>query len=166
LYIAYEGVLKVGGAEVVRRLARVLIAEQEPARPLTFLSYAREDQPFVSRLKGALQNEGLTVWLDQEEILPGESQVHAIERAIAASKAVVVVFSDAGLRSQWVRTEYDLAVSLANKPGSQLRLVPILVGTAREEELPGFAKTHSWVDFRDVDRFEENVAAVVFGIKS
>ena len=38
-----------------------------------FLSYSRQDslRPFVAKLKHDLENEGLTVWLDIEDIPAG-----------------------------------------------------------------------------------------------
>jgi hypothetical protein len=140
LFIPYEGILRIGGPEVIRRMANLLIGESN--RLHTFLSYAREDEEFVIRLQTALESHGLRVWLDRLEIQAGERQVAALEEAIAASRAVVFVFSRAGLASRWVRREYELAVELSNNSGSELRLVPILLGTT-PEELPGFAKTLS-----------------------
>jgi len=43
-----------------------------------FLSYKSEDEAWVRGLKAALCARGLQVWLDRDEILPGDRLVQAV----------------------------------------------------------------------------------------
>ena len=53
-----------------------------------FLSHNSADKPWVIRLKDELRQKDLKVWLDQDEIRPGDLFVEALERGIEESKSV------------------------------------------------------------------------------
>lgn len=78
----------------------------EPAKPdvRLFISYAREDREQVRQLAAALEKAGFPVWWDAA--LEGGHQFAAeIERQLEASDAVIVVWSEASVRSNWVLDE-------------------------------------------------------------
>jgi hypothetical protein len=70
------------------------------------------DKPWVIRLKKALEEHGLKVWLDQDEIRPGTPFVDALEKGLDESRSVVLVVSPEAMESGWVREEYYRALSL------------------------------------------------------
>lgn len=69
-----------------------------------FLSYAREDSARVRPIAQALEGAGHSVWWDQR-IAGGDQFARAIEQALDAADAVVVVWSPASCDSPWVRDE-------------------------------------------------------------
>lgn len=69
-----------------------------------FLSYAREDTSRLRPLASALERAGHTVWWD-EHIPGGDQFADAIERALESADAVVVAWTEASVRSAWVRDE-------------------------------------------------------------
>lgn len=69
-----------------------------------FLSYASEDRARAAPIAAALEAAGHTVWWDRR-IHPGADFATTIEAALHDAKAVVVVWSPASARSQWVRDE-------------------------------------------------------------
>lgn len=69
-----------------------------------FLSYAREDGGKVRPLAAALEQAGHTVWWDTR-IAGGDQFAHAIEKALDEAQAVVVAWTAASVRSDWVRDE-------------------------------------------------------------
>ena len=73
-----------------------------------FISYARENEAVVRRLADAVKREGYSVWWD-EALPPHLSYGDVIAAEIEAAKAVIVVWSEAAARSEWVRAEADLA---------------------------------------------------------
>ncbi len=75
-----------------------------------FVSYARIDAPIAMRIAESLKAAGYDVWWDSE-LLPHHAFAQSIEAEIRGALAVVVVWSDHALRSQWVRAEADLARS-------------------------------------------------------
>ena len=69
-----------------------------------FLSYARADAPFAARLASALERQGHDLWWDRE--LHGGATFSAeIERQLKDCDVVIVLWSEAGVQSPWVRDE-------------------------------------------------------------
>ncbi len=69
-----------------------------------FISYARVDRARVAKLAAALAGRGLTVWWD-DHLEGGAAFARTIETELARCDAVVVVWSAAGVASDWVRDE-------------------------------------------------------------
>jgi hypothetical protein len=88
-----------------------------------FVSYARADRPRAEQLARALESAGWSVWWDRE-IPPGRSFDEVIEEALIAARCVVVLWSEASVRSEWVKTE-------AAEAAQRRILVPILADGAR-----------------------------------
>ncbi len=74
-----------------------------PTRPI-FLSYATEDRPRTRLLVEALEAQGWSVWWDRT-IPPGRSFDEVIEEALDNAGCVVVLWSQASVGSDWVKTE-------------------------------------------------------------
>jgi hypothetical protein len=126
-----------------------------------FISHSSVDKPWVIELKEALEGRGIKVWLDNDEIRPGEKIAKALERGIEASRSVALVVSPESMKSGWVREEYDRALELEKAKRQPILLIPIILRTAK---VPGFLSTRRWVDFRDENTFKENVDKVIWGI--
>ena len=69
-----------------------------------FISYASEDRAHVQPLARPLEQKGWSVWWDRR-IPIGRSFDEVIEEALDASKAVVVVWTQTSVKSQWVKNE-------------------------------------------------------------
>jgi TolB-like protein len=76
--------------------------------PDIFISYARNDAETARRFADAFRAEGLDVWWDNA-LQAGEVFDEAIEQALRAAKAVVVLWSPDAVASRWVRAEATLA---------------------------------------------------------
>jgi hypothetical protein len=126
-----------------------------------FLSHNSVDKPWVIKLKDDLSRYGVTVWLDQDEIRPGDLFAAALEDGLASSRAVALVVSPEAMASGWVKEEYYRALSLTKDKTSPLQLIPVILRTA---EVPDFLKSRNWVDFRDETAYAQNVAKLVWGI--
>jgi hypothetical protein len=126
-----------------------------------FLSHNSVDKPWVIQLKDDLLRYGVSVWLDKDEIRPGDLFAKALEEGLANSRAVALIVSPEAMASGWVKAEYYRALSLAQDKQPPLQLIPVIL---REAELPGFAQDRHWVDFRDESAYSENVWRLVWGI--
>ena len=119
-----------------------------------FLSHHSSDKPWVIALKAALTARGVKVWLDQDEIRPGDLYIDALERGVELSRCVAVVISPRSLKSRWVKEEYSRALQMFNSRERDVRIIPCLI---QDAALPGFLSIRHYVDFRDAARFEEGV---------
>jgi hypothetical protein len=126
-----------------------------------FLSHHSGDKPWVIALKAALVGRGVKVWLDKDELRPGDLFVDALEQGIQVSSAVAVIVSPESLKSAWVKEETQRALILSNSSRPELRLIPCLL---RNATLPGFLGNRHWVDFRDAASFENRVDDLCHGI--
>ena len=122
-----------------------------------FLSYKSENGEWVNKLKDSLAKRVITVWLDKDEIRPGDLFVEALEDGIESSKAVGLVVTPESMNSSWVKEEYYRAVALSRN--RNLQLIPILL---KDTELPGFLESRQYIDFRDESKFENNVNKLIY----
>jgi hypothetical protein len=74
-----------------------------------FISYAREDLEKVEILVDALKLQNYSVWWDPS-IPVGETFLEVIEKELAKASCVVVVWSEASLRSRWVKLEGEQGI--------------------------------------------------------
>lgn len=115
-----------------------------------FISFARADEQAVARIAKAIAAEGFEVWWDAE--LPAHRDyADVIEEEVAAARAVLVLWSEAAARSQWVRAEADAARNMGKLVQASLdnRLPPMpfnqiqaasLAGWRGEADHPGWRK--------------------------
>lgn len=86
-----------------------------------FISYGRADsEELAFQVKGWLETEGLTVWLDYAAIPPGVDFQHHIRDGISRAHNFVFLMSPHAVNSAYCRMEIDLAVSLGK------RIVPVM----------------------------------------
>jgi tetratricopeptide (TPR) repeat protein len=126
-----------------------------------FISYGHDDAAWVRTLAENLERRGIRTFFDEWEIRAGDVLVHKLEEGLRSSRTGIVVVSPASVARPWVQEEYAAMVTAA--VAGRQRLIPVLLG---EAELPPFAASRLWVDFRQVDgteyqrRFDELVAAL------
>ncbi|PJF23204.1 MAG: hypothetical protein CUN56_02135 [Phototrophicales bacterium] len=85
-----------------------------------FISYARADTEFAENVRHRLKDEGFSVWIDREELRPGEDWRTEIDQALRNAFAVVIIVSSASMASQYVLYEWAFAI------GAGKLVVPLL----------------------------------------
>jgi hypothetical protein len=126
-----------------------------------FLSHSSADKSWVTKLKDDLLRYGVSVWLDKDEIRPGDLFGKALEQALDNSRAVALVVSPEAINSGWVEEEYYRALTLAENKQTPAQIIPVIL---RDAELPGFLQSRNWVDFRDETTYAQSVWTLVWGI--
>src|SRR5919109_645368 len=133
------------GAHAVARMAQPSPGtphERDGAKEVVrdaFVSYAREDRPFVKALAEALQERGKKVWLDLEDILPTADWVREVEAGIRSANAFVFVLSPDSARSP------RCAAELAHAVEHRKRLIPVKLRDVPDEEVDPRLATPNWV---------------------
>lgn len=121
-----------------------------------FISYSRDDQPWVSSFAQALENSGYQVWWDPN-ILPGQDYHDIIQRSLDEADVIIVVWSSNSINSKWVRAE-------ANQAFEKGRLVPIVISKDCRIPLPfNSLQTASFIDW-DKSVHNENYKLLTYTI--
>ncbi len=126
-----------------------------------FLSHNSKDKAAVRELKARLMAEGLTVWLDEDELCPGDPWQDGLEEGIRASTSVAVLVGKDGV-GPWENEEMQAAVSLAVQDKRRVFAV-LLPGAAERPELQLFLANRTWVDLRK-GLSDEGIATLCWGI--
>lgn len=72
-----------------------------------FISYKREDTEFALKLRQALRAEKLNVWWD-EDLQTGEKWEERIDKALMFAEAIIVIWSNRSIDSEWVKHEASI----------------------------------------------------------
>jgi hypothetical protein len=125
-----------------------------------FLSYAHQDGAAAKRLASELEEQGVSVWLDQA-ILPGDDWDLKVRETLEQSSNVVMLVSTNSLASQSTLYEMGLAVQHARKnPG--VKLLPVLIGDVDDMELPAPLRSFNVIDStRDREALEATSHEIV-----
>lgn len=110
----------------------------------TFISYSSKDRPVARRIANDLQNHGIKVWLDEFEILPGDSITEKIAEGIRESEYLVILISKNSVGSSWIRKEFEMAFE-RNRAASERRLIPIKIDYT---PVPPYLADVQYVDLR------------------
>lgn len=92
-----------------------------------FLSHSWNDKVFVRKLYEALTRKGVTVWLDEKKMKPGDNIHDSISEGIKYYDKLILVCSENSLNSWWVEKElervYEKERELQKERGKKYRLV-------------------------------------------
>jgi hypothetical protein len=80
-------------------------------RPAFFVSYSRQQAPLAGAVRTALSEQAKSVWFDLDRLAVGDAWRKEIARGIEACDELVLLVSDASLRSREVWHEVDAAVA-------------------------------------------------------
>lgn len=104
--------------------------------PAVFISYVRENSDVVDRLAQDLRQQGITVWLDRDDIAPGQYWKDAVREAIKNGAFFVACFScEMNARQEtYMHGELRIAIDrLRNMPRDHIWFIPVLIN---ETKLP------------------------------
>lgn len=127
-----------------------------------FLSHHNNDKAQIGALAFWLKNQGVAVWFDAWNLVPGLPWQEGIEEGILQSRSMAVFVGASGL-GQWEIPEMRAAIQLYVE--RQSPVVPILLpGCPADITLPLLLQRFAWIDFRngmdDADTREKLLAAI------
>lgn len=122
-----------------------------------FISYSRKDKEFVYALVHHLERETIAIWLDRDDIPPGEAWQEEIRAGIAQSNVFVFVISLDSVISQPCNLELSYARMLGK------RIIPLMHRRFQEDrelkdksyapfvyENWGLLKDRQWIEVKSV----------------
>lgn len=111
-----------------------------------FLSHNSSDKSMARALASKLKDRGISVWLDESELVPGQVSQEGIEQALKVSRTTAVLIGPSGL-GPWESEEMRIAIRQSVE--SRHPVIPVLLPHARDpRELPSFLRNFTWVDLR------------------
>ncbi len=110
-----------------------------------FLSYAKENSKIARQLRDRLETLGISVWLDDVDLLPGQEWDLEIAEAIAKAHVVILCLSKAvKTKTGFVQAEIRRALDVAERqPEGSIYVIPVRI---EECEVPLRLKHLQWVD--------------------
>jgi hypothetical protein len=93
-----------------------------------FISYAKTDRPLALKLAAMLEAEGWTTWWDTSLTI-GEDFRNEIMTQLGRARAVIVIWTDTSIKSDWVRSE-------ASRAQADRKLIPVKLPHLTYKDLP------------------------------
>jgi hypothetical protein len=93
-----------------------------------FISYAKTDRSLALKLAAMLEAEGWKVWWDTS-LIPGDDFRNEIMAELGRARAVIVIWTDASIKSDWVRSE-------AGRAQADRKLIPVKLAHLTYKDLP------------------------------
>ncbi len=95
--------------------------------PSVFISYAHKDKALARAFADGLEAADLQVWIDDNELLAGDSIIEQIAKAVADIDFFCALVSDASHESKWCQQELNLAMTQGLvREGA--KVIPLRVG--------------------------------------
>lgn len=122
-----ESALEIDARETSYKVPRGASARRD-----VFLCHAHIDKARYARpLASALESRGVSCWLDEAQILPGDSLFRAINEGLSGAQCVVVLLTDAFVGRAWTERELEAATSVELESGGPV-VIPV-VATSRDD---------------------------------
>lgn len=125
-----------------------------------FLSHASSDKLAVRRVADALRVAGHEPWLNDDEVLVGESIPAAVESGLRRADFVVVCLSKAAAARGWVEAERDAAWMQQLRERKE-RILPVRL---EDVAAPFLFASLAHVDLFPEDQFDHGIARLLRSI--
>ena len=158
--------IKIGGIEIEisdKSESKILSQISETVKnlrihPKVFIIYPHSQKQFVKKLTNDLNQSGINIWLDENELKPGDSIKPKIEKALRESQWVILVPTPEDRGSSWVYKEIDLAYE-QEKERSRPFIIPLKM---KEGKIPTEFEERMWADFSN--DYETGLKSLLKGI--
>ncbi|MGH8584136.1 MAG: toll/interleukin-1 receptor domain-containing protein [Gammaproteobacteria bacterium] len=95
-----------------------------------FVSYSREDKPWVSEFVSASRSGSAQAWFDVADVEPGENWQDKIQEALRESTTLVIILSPNSVDTP--RTFFEIGAAVAGKK----RIIPVLLEDVDMRQVP------------------------------
>lgn len=129
-----------------------------------FLSHNWSDKPFARKLANDLKKAGIRAWLDEAELMVGDSLIEKIGVTILEIDYLGVILSRNSISSEWVQREVEIALTQEIE-GRQVKVLPILIEDCL---LPPFLRGKLYCDMSTLEKYRLNIHQILkrLGAKS
>lgn len=110
-----------------------LINNSKTRNHQVFISHNSMDKPLARRLSSELERFGIITWLDEKDILPGQSIPDKITTALENCTHFILIYSEHSKDKTWVKTELN---NILMRRNSSAERQPIIIPLLLNELLP------------------------------
>ncbi|MGP1387237.1 MAG: TIR domain-containing protein [Thainema sp.] len=128
-------------------------------RPQVFVTYASADSATAKSIVEGLCSLDLKVWLDTDELRPGNHWAESIRTAISASAYFLLLLSKNLVRSSWMNYEVDAA--LKELQSRDVTFIPVLL---EDCDIPPSLAMYQFFDMRS--GVKENLEELAEALKA
>ena len=128
-----------------------------------FISHASHDMAAALHLERRLSAEGLSAWVDHDNIRSGGLLIPSLQAALQDSRNIVVLWSSAAAASAWVTTEWTSIVNLNHQRQTRVQK-GVIPCRWDDTPLPLFLLNYVFCDFRT--SFEDGAASLVTALRA
>jgi len=123
--------------------------------PGIFISYASEQEAFAQQVEKELTANDITVWRDKTNLHAGQRWPKALGDAIAASDAMVLLWSTQANQSDFVELEWNIAMALQK---------PIIPCPLDDASLPPTLKPSDSITGENIQQAAEQILTALKGL--
>ena len=118
-----------------------------------FISYAKEDYVFASKLYDYLNENNFVPWLDKKAILPGQDWNFVIRKALREANYIVLLLSSTPVQKRgYVQREFKAALDFVEeKLEDDIYLIPLKINDCI---VPDKLAKFQWIEYDTNDCFE------------
>jgi energy-coupling factor transporter ATP-binding protein EcfA2 len=118
-----------------------------------FVSYSRADWRHAAEIDSVLRAKGLRSFFDRRNLAPGLPWVRALEQAIGAAKAVIMLIGPRGLGNT---QQYERELALVHQSRDPaFPVVPVILPETGPDRPFDFLNLLTWVDFSHVAKVSD-----------
>ncbi len=154
------GVVRVSSG-VIRVVTGILVAD--PARGKrrlrVFLAHAKEDRELARSIYDDLVSDGISPWLDEKDLVPGQDWALEITEALRSSDVVLVLVSSKAVTKRgYFQKEIRRAIDFAEyEPEGAIYVIPVLL---EDCPVPTFLEKWQWVRLYEADGYARLLGAL------
>jgi hypothetical protein len=126
-----------------------------------FICHASEDKHLARSVWIRLAQYGVTAWLDEAEMNPGDILVQKIATAIHKSHWFIALLTPNSVTKKWVTFELNQAMDREVREGRTF-IIPVI---ADDCEIPEYLRNKLYIDIRKRDDYDKGIGALIRTIK-
>lgn len=125
------------------------------AQEKLFISYSSQDKAYVEKIVEGLKEKGCDIWVDYNELLPGDSLVGVIQQEISNSSFFMPVLSETSVNSEWCKRELFQAIN-EEIHRKEVFVVPAVIDDCK---VPEFILDKVYADLRP-ENYDKGIAVL------
>lgn len=116
--------------------------------PIIFITHTHADNPFVEKIAKRIEDYGYKVWVDLQNITPGQSIPGEIGSVFDQIDYQLIVISEVSSKSKWVKKELEMGIN-AEINDNRRRVIGLRLDKSK---VPNLLSEKQYVNFQECFR--------------